>query len=99
MSHELILAVLALLLAMTGLLSAVPMQWSFVTAFLGGSSGAAAIGLINSISNLGGLISPPLIGWLKDRTGSLEIGLLIIAVFAAVSALLALTMPARLVNR
>jgi MFS family permease len=98
-SHELILAVLALSLATTGLISAVPMQWSFVTAFLGGSSGAAAIGLLNSVSNLGGLISPPLIGWLKDTTGSLQMGLIAIAACAAASALLALSVPARLLNK
>jgi D-galactonate transporter len=98
-THELVLAVFALSLATTGLISAVPMQWSFVTAFLGGSSGAAAIGLLNSVGNLGGLISPPLIGWLKDTTGSLQTGLLAIAACAVVSALLALSVPARLVNR
>ena len=75
------------------------MQWSFVTAFLGGSSGAAAIGLLNSVGNLGGLVSPPLLGWLKDTTGSLQTGLLAIAACAAVSALLALSVPARLVNK
>lgn len=96
---NLTLAVLALSLATTGLMSAVPMQWSFVTAFLGGSGGAAAIGLLNSLSNLGGLICPPLIGWLKDKTGSVELGLAVVAVWAAVSALLALSVPARLVNR
>ena len=98
-THELGFVVLALSLATTGLLSAVPMQWSFVTAFLGGSSGAAAIGLLNSVGNLGGLVSPPLLGWLKDTTGSLQTGLLAIAACAAVSALLALSVPARLVNK
>jgi hypothetical protein len=86
-------------LATTGLISAVPIQWSFVTAFLGGSSAAAAIGLLNSVANLGGLISSPLIGWLKDTTGSLQMSLAAIAACAAVSALLALSVPARLVNK
>lgn len=98
-THELVFVVIALSLATTGLLSAVPMQWSFVTAFLGGSSGAAAIGLLNSVGSLGGLVSPPLLGWLKDTTGSLQTGLLAIAACATVSALLALSVPARLVNK
>jgi MFS family permease len=98
-THELLFAVLALSLATAGLLSAVPMQWSFVTAFLGGSAGAAAIGLLNSVANLGGLISPPLLGWLKDTTGSLQMGLVAIAACAVVSALLAISVPARLVNK
>lgn len=99
LSHDLILAVFALSLATTGLISALPMQWSFVTALLGGSSGAAAIGLLNSVANLGGLISPPLIGWLKDTTGSFRMALVAIAICAAVSALLALSVPARPVNK
>ncbi len=98
-SHHLVLTLLSLSLATAGLISAIPMQWSFVTAFLGGASGAAAIGLQNSVSNLGGLISPPLIGWLKDRTGSVETGLTAIAGCAVVSAVIALTLPARLVDR
>jgi len=70
-----------------------------VTAFLGGAGGAAAIGLLNSVSNLGGLISAPLLGWLKDTTGTLQIGLAIVACCAAISGLLALSVPARLVNK
>lgn len=98
-SDHLILAVLGLTLANVGLMSAVPMQWSFVTAFLGGAGGAAAIGLLNSVSNLGGLVSPPLIGWLKDTTGSIEVGLAVIATLSVTSALLALSVPARIANR
>jgi MFS family permease len=98
-NHELILAVGALSLATTGLISAVPMQWSFVTGFLSGTSGAAAIGLLNSVCNLGGLISPPLLGWLKDTTGSLRLGLAAVAACAVASALLALSIPARLGNK
>lgn len=98
-SHQLIVAVFGLSLAAIGLLSAMTTQWSFVTALLGGAGGAAAIGFLNSFSSLGGLISPPLLGWVKDRTGSLEAGLIAIAACAAGSAVLALSVPGRLVNR
>lgn len=99
LTHDLTLVVLALSVATLGLLSAVPMQWSFLTAFLGGTGGAAAIGLLNSFSNLGGLIGPPMLGWLKDTTGSLAGGLAVIAVCAVMSALLAIRMPKHLVNK
>jgi D-galactonate transporter len=98
-THDLTLVVLALSVATLGLLSAVPMQWSFLTAFIGGSGGAAAIGLLNSFANLGGLIGPPVLGWLKDTTGSLAGGLAVIAVCAVMSALLAISMPKHLVNK
>jgi hypothetical protein len=66
-SMDRVTTVLALSLATVGLISAVPMQWSFVTAFLGGSSGAAAIGYLNSVCNFGDLISPPLIARLVNK--------------------------------
>lgn len=98
-THELTLIVLALSVATLGLLSAVPMQWSFLTAFLGGSGGAAAIGFLNSFSSVGGIFGPPVLGWLKDTTGSLAAGLALGAIWAVVSALLALSMPKHLVDK
>jgi len=89
-AHNLAVTVLALSLATTGLISAIPM---------GGAGAAAAIGLLNSLSNLGGLISPPLLGWLKDATGSLQTGLVAISACAVASAMIALSVPARLVDR
>jgi nitrate/nitrite transporter NarK len=75
------------------------MQWSFLTAFVSGSGAAAAIGMINSIGNLAGVVSPVLIGWLKDRTQSTDLGMYVIAGCALVSAIVALSFPARLVNK
>jgi MFS family permease len=97
--HNVVMEVCALSLATVGLMSAIPVQWSFVTGLLGGAGGAAAIGLLNSVSNLGGLISAPLIGWLKDTTGSVHLGLVAISCCALGSAILALSLPARLVSR
>ena len=93
------MTVLFLTLAALGLMSALPVQWSFLTAFLGGSGAAAAIGLINSVGNLGGIASPILIGWLKDQTHSLNAGMYTIAASVAISAVIALAYSPRLVNR
>ena len=98
-SHQIVLVVVSLGLAAVGVMSALPVQWSFLTAFLGGSSAAVAVGLVNSVGNLGGVVSPALIGWLKDRTQSLDAGLYAIAACVALSAVIALSYPARLVDR
>jgi D-galactonate transporter len=90
---------LGLCIALTGVLSALPMQWSYTAAFLSGARLAAAIGVINSIGNLAGFVSSPLIGWLKDATHSAKAGMVVIALSALVSALVALSFPARLVNK
>ena len=98
-SNNLSLELVSLSLAAAGIMSALPMQWSFSTAFVRGSSAAAAIALINSVGNLAGVVSPPLIGWLKDRTQSTDTGIYVIAGCAVVSAILALSFPARLVDK
>jgi MFS family permease len=91
--------IVGLSIALTGTLSALPLQWSFTGAFLSGAPLAAAIGLINSIGNLAGLASSPLMGWLKDATHHATAGMLALALSALVSAFVALCFPARLVNR
>ena len=99
LAHHPALVVACLSLAALGVMSALPVQWSFLTAFLGGTGTAAAIGLVNSVGNLGGIASPLLIGWLEDRTLSLDAGMYAVAACVAVSAFTALSYPARLVNR
>ncbi|RYP50222.1 hypothetical protein DL770_011109 [Monosporascus sp. CRB-9-2] len=53
--------------------------WSFPTAYLRGTAAAGGIAFINSIGLLGGFVSPSLIGWLKAETGTLQSGLMAMA--------------------
>ncbi|ALM82310.1 MFS transporter [Bordetella sp. N] len=93
------LAIASLTLANIGICTVLPLFWSLPTAVLGGTAAAAAIALINSVSNLAGFISPYLVGWLKDQTGSTSSGIYVLAACLCVGALVALAQPARLVNR
>ncbi len=52
-----------------------PVFWSLPPAFLGKSGAATAIGVINSVGNLGGFVGPYLFGYLRDTTGSFEAGM------------------------
>jgi ACS family tartrate transporter-like MFS transporter len=47
-----------------------PSFWAIPTAFLTESAAAAAIGLINSVGNLGGFLGPFLVGYVRTATGS-----------------------------
>src|SRR4029453_6804383 len=51
--------------------------WSIPPIFLGGTAAAAGIAFINSVGNLGGHFGPSMMGWLKDRTGGYNGGLLV----------------------
>jgi D-galactonate transporter len=95
-----ILAVFGLNLAVVGVVTSIPMFWALPTSFLGGAAAAAGIALVNCTGNLGGFVSPTLIGILKTHTGTLNSGLVLIAACMAASSILILTLvPAKLVNR
>ena len=56
-----------------------PIFWAVTTEKLAGVAAAASIAFINAIANFAGLGLPPLLGKIKDVTGSFHYGLLIIA--------------------
>ena len=62
-----------------GTYAAVPTFWTLPTGFLTGSAAAGGIALINSIGNLGGFVGPYAIGWIKDATGDVTFGLVVLA--------------------
>lgn len=86
------LAVGMFCLAAAGLYSFFPSFWALPTTFLTGSAAAAAIGLINSIGNLGGFAGPYVVGYLSARTNSFLGGMLYLAVSAMIGAGLILTL-------
>src|SRR5262249_55229223 len=62
-SHQLFLVILSLSIASVGIMSALPMTWSLLMPFVSGSNAGAAIALVNSVANIGGIVSPTLVGW------------------------------------
>jgi MFS transporter, ACS family, tartrate transporter len=64
-----------------------PTFWALPSMFLSRSGAAAGIALINSVGNLGGVIGPVAVGWLKDTTHSFAGGLYFIAVVTAIAAI------------
>lgn len=98
-SQHPIIAIIGLSIAASGLLSGLPMFWPLPAAFLGSAAAAGGIALLSSVGQTAGFVSPFLIGWLKDLTGSTDVALYVISAFVSAGALLVLRIPARIVNR
>lgn len=95
-----VMSMIGLTLATAGVGTAVPMFWALPTSFLGGIGAAAGIALVNCTGNLGGFVSPAIIGVLKTHTGTLNSGLFLVAAcMLASSILIVVLVPAKLVNR
>jgi len=84
-----------LTLATAGFYCAHPGFWPLPTRLLGSTAAAAAIGMINSLGNLGGFVGPYAIGFLSGRTGSFGLPLLAMAASAFASGLLVMCLRLR----
>jgi D-galactonate transporter len=84
------LAVGMFCLAGAGLYSYLPGFWALPTAFLTESAAAVAVGLINSVGNLGGFVGPYVVGYLTKSTGSFYAGVIYLSCSALASACLIL---------
>jgi D-galactonate transporter len=98
-SDNVVLVMIGLSLATMGALTGLPMFWPLPAAFLGSAAAAAGLALINSMGQIAGFLSPFLVGWIKDATGSTDMALYILSTVLFIGAMLVLVVPARLVNR
>ncbi|MFM0229590.1 MFS transporter [Paraburkholderia sediminicola] len=89
----------ALIAAMAGIVTTIPLFWNLPTAFLKGATAATGFALITSIGNLSGFVAPYLVGVVTDSTGSTASGMYALAFAAVVGVLLVFVVPAALVNR
>jgi D-galactonate transporter len=94
-----LIALAALSLGTAGLLSTMPVFWTYPSAILTGTAAAAGIAMINSIGNLAGFVSPSIIGFMKDVTQSTNAGMYVVSAALFLGAVLALLQPKELVNK
>jgi D-galactonate transporter len=92
-------AIVTLTVATMGILTGLAQFWVLPPAFLGGAAAAAGIALINSIGNLAGFVSPFLVGWIKDTTGSTNNGLYVIALSLVIGSAIVVAIAQRGVRR
>ena len=83
-----VLAFAALVLSVTGVLSAFAPFWQMPTMLLAGTAAAGGIALINSLGNLSGWAAPFVVGWLQDITGKTSAGLAVVAALEVLAAVM-----------
>jgi ACS family tartrate transporter-like MFS transporter len=81
-------AIIPLSLAMVGFFGGLVAFWTLPSQFFVGAGAAISIAIINVMGNLGTFTGPYLLGWLSDKTGTYEAGLLSLAAIAAATSLL-----------
>jgi MFS family permease len=80
------LAMVTCSLALAGTMGSLPLFWELPTAMFRGTAAAAAIALISALGNLPGFLSPFLVGWIKQATGSFDLPMYMFAAAMLVAA-------------
>jgi D-galactonate transporter len=80
-------SLVAMIVATACVWAAYSVFWAMPLGYLKGTAAAGGVALINSIGLLGGFISPTLIGFVKDATGSTTVGLLSVSVLLLIGSL------------
>jgi MFS family permease len=87
-SANIALSLFGLTMATVGILSASTVFWANLARIYIGGAAAVGFATINSIGNLGGFVSPYMLGLITDAAGSAVLGMYAIAASIAISGLL-----------
>jgi ACS family tartrate transporter-like MFS transporter len=94
-----ILVLMALTLAIVGVLAAEGPFWSLPSSFLRGTAAAGGIALVNAIQNLGAFVGPTVIGVVKEQTGGYAVSMAMLAIGLVLAALIVLALGRAVVPR
>ncbi len=83
-----LLAMVALTLGMVGTFGFFGTFWAIPPSFLSGQAAAAGIALIISVGNLGGLVGPYVVGWMRQATDSFALAFVAMSGFFLVASVL-----------
>ncbi|MBU9178742.1 MFS transporter [Burkholderia gladioli] len=97
-ANSTVLAMIGLTIGTMGVMTTISQFWVLPPAFLGGAAAAAGLALANSVGSISGVVSPSLIGVIKNATGSAGAGVLVLSVSLLVGGALVLLVPPSLVN-
>jgi MFS family permease len=84
------LLIVALGVMGAGVVASIPAFWALPPKLLTGAGAAGGIALINTLGQLGGIVSPVMVGRIKDVTGSTTPALYVIGALSLVCALILL---------
>lgn len=88
-----IIQLLGIIMASTGSFTAMAIFWTTPDQSISLEARAVGIAVINATGNVGSAVSPLLIGWLKDQTGSFSSGLYFVATLLVIGALIISRIP------
>lgn len=88
-----LLQLLGIVMASTGSFSAMAIFWTTPDQSISLRARAIGIAVINATGNIGSAVSPFMIGWLKDATGSFNSGLWFVAALLILGALIVWAIP------
>ncbi|MGZ3580661.1 MAG: MFS transporter [Syntrophales bacterium] len=89
------IAVVAVTVGLVGIMACLSIFWSVPTALLAGTAAAGGIALINSMGNLSGFVAPYMLGYIKDMTKSLSLGLYGLAAFVIIGGIMVMLFAPR----
>lgn len=92
-SQSLTIALVAMSIAAIGIFSGFATFWAAATQYLSATTIAAGLALVSSLGQLGGFVSPILIGSLKASTGSFATGLYAIGAILLIGAVCMFCLP------
>lgn len=98
-SDNLVLSVVFLTVAASGVLSLMPIFWTLPGTLLSGVAAAAGIGMINAIGNLSGFTGSMITAVAENLTGNINNGTYVLGLCLFVSAVLILAIPATMLGR
>ncbi|WP_186109185.1 MFS transporter [Burkholderia gladioli] len=94
------LLLVALAVIGAGVVASIPAFWALPPKLVTGAGAAGGIAVINTLGQLGGIVSPVMVGRVRDLTGSTTPALYVIALLSLICALLvAYALPASLRER
>lgn len=93
LTHQPMIQLLGIIMASTGSFTAMAVFWTTPDQSISLRARAVGIAVINATGNIGSAVSPLLIGWLKDQTGSFNSGLYFVAGLLVIGAILVVLIP------
>ena len=87
-AHNTVILVLALGVIGAGVTGGIPTFWALPPKLVTGAGAAGGIALINSLGQMGGIVSPTMVGFVKDTTGSTTPAMYVISGLCLAAALI-----------
>ncbi|GAB7531327.1 MFS transporter [Pseudomonas sp. 3A(2025)] len=98
-AHDLVLSVLFLTVAASGILSLMPIYWTLPGTLLSGVAAAAGIGMINAFGNLSGFAGSMITATAETLTGDINNGTYVLALSLFICGGLILTIPRSMLSK